>query len=74
MRATLVTTASLPEETAYQLVKSVFDNFEQFKRLHPAFAQLTKEEMITKGLSAPLHPGALRYYREVGLLPEGTVK
>ncbi len=69
VQATLVTSADLPDEQAYQLVKSVFDNFGQFKRLHPAFALLKKETLLTQGLSAPLHPGALRYYREVGLLP-----
>jgi uncharacterized protein len=66
--ATLVTNSDLPDETAYQLVKAVFENFEQFKRLHPAFSQLTKQQMVSQGLSAPLHPGAKRYFMEVGLL------
>ena len=52
----------------YQLVKAVFDNLERFKRLHPAFAELNEAEMIQAGLSAPLHEGALRYYRERGWL------
>jgi uncharacterized protein len=46
----------------------VFENFEDFKKLHPAFAQLEKEELITAALSAPLHPGAERYYKEAGLM------
>ena len=66
--ATLVTSAKTPDEQVYQLVKAVFDNFDNFVRLHPAFANLTKEEMVTSGLSAPLHPGAKRYFREAGLL------
>ncbi|WP_460883330.1 TAXI family TRAP transporter solute-binding subunit [Pseudaeromonas pectinilytica] len=66
--ATLVTTSQLPEDIAYQLVKAVFDNFEQFKRLHPAFSQLNKQQMVSQGLSAPLHPGAKRYFIEAGLL------
>ena len=45
---------------------SVFDNFDRFKRLHPAFENLTEEEMISGGLSAPLHPGAEKYYKERG--------
>ncbi|WP_374379572.1 TAXI family TRAP transporter solute-binding subunit, partial [Pseudomonas fluvialis] len=46
----------------------VFDNLERFKRLHPAFAELKAEDMIKVGLSAPLHEGAARYYRERGWL------
>lgn len=66
--ATVVTSASVPEQTVYQLVKSVFENLDDFKKLHPALANLKKEDMIKNGLSAPLHPGALKYYKEVGLL------
>jgi uncharacterized protein len=66
--ATFVTTAEVSEEAVYQLVKGVFENFEEFKKLHPAFANLQKEEMISTGLSAPLHPGAERYYKEAGLM------
>ncbi len=50
----------------YQVVKAVFENFDDFKKLHPAFADLKKEEMIKDGLSAPLHPGAAKYYKEKG--------
>lgn len=66
--ATVVASARTPEEAVYAVVKSVFENFDAFKTLHPAFKDLKKETMIKKGLSAPLHPGALRYYREAGLL------
>ncbi|WP_107851704.1 TAXI family TRAP transporter solute-binding subunit [Oceanimonas marisflavi] len=65
--ANLVTSAKVPEAQIYQLTKAVFDNFDQFVRLHPAFANLKKEEMVKDGLSAPLHPGALKYYKEAGL-------
>lgn len=68
VKATFVTSADVPEETVYQVVKAVFDNFDRFKGLHPAFANLTHEEMIGEGNSAPLHPGAERYYREQGWL------
>ncbi|MGB8713600.1 MAG: TAXI family TRAP transporter solute-binding subunit, partial [Onishia taeanensis] len=64
--ATFVTKASVDEDIIYQTVKAVFDNFDRFKRLHPAFANLNEEEMVTQGLSAPLHEGAARYYRERG--------
>ncbi len=64
--ATMVTSAKVPEAVVYQLVKATFDNFEEFKKLHPAFANLKPEEMVKNGLSAPLHPGALKYYKEKG--------
>lgn len=66
--ATFVTTDDMPEEMAYRTVKAVFDNFDDFKRLHPALGHLVKEEMVGKGLTAPMHPGAERYFKEVGLL------
>ncbi|TMV08492.1 TAXI family TRAP transporter solute-binding subunit [Ruegeria sediminis] len=66
--ATLVTSADVSEDAVYTLVSSVFENFEDFKGLHPAFANLKPEEMIKDGLSAPLHPGAEKYYKEKGWL------
>ena len=67
VKATFVTSADVPEEWVYAIVKEVFDNFEEFKKLHPAYSTLTKKDML-KGLSAPLHPGAIRYYKETGLI------
>jgi len=64
--ATLVTSAKVPAETVYAITKAVFDNFDEFKKLHPAFANLDPQRMVKDGLSAPLHEGALRYYREKG--------
>jgi len=66
--ATFVTSAKVPEKVIYAVVKSVFENFEDFKKLHPAFAALKKEEMVKEALSAPLHAGALKYYKEAGLI------
>ncbi|MBA5763585.1 TAXI family TRAP transporter solute-binding subunit [Vibrio sp. 404] len=67
-KAVLSTTADTDPELVYQLVKSVFDNIDRFKRLHPAFKDLQQSEMIEVGLSAPLHEGAVRYYKERGWL------
>lgn len=66
--ATFVTSAKVADHLVYNVVKGVFENFETFKKLHPAFANLKKEEMIKDGLSAPLHPGAIKYYKEAGLM------
>ncbi|MHB2267427.1 TAXI family TRAP transporter solute-binding subunit [Aliihoeflea sp. PC F10.4] len=66
--ATLVASTDVSEDAVYNLVKSVFDNFDAFRQLHPAFANLEPENMVTDGNSAPLHPGAERYYREQGWL------
>ncbi|MCG8550784.1 MAG: TAXI family TRAP transporter solute-binding subunit [Desulfobacterales bacterium] len=67
MKATLVTSAKVPENVVYAITKEVFENFEAFKKLHPAYVTLTKEGMLT-GLPAPLHPGAEKYYKEAGLM------
>ncbi|MBN3493729.1 MULTISPECIES: TAXI family TRAP transporter solute-binding subunit [Vibrio] len=66
--ATFVSSTAVPEDVVYNTVKAVFENFDDFRKLHPAFANLKKEEMVKDGLSAPLHPGALKYYKEVGLI------
>ncbi len=63
-KATFVTDASVSDEVVYVLVKSIFDNFSDFKKLHPAFKTLKEENMIKDGLTAPLHPGAVKYYKE----------
>jgi TRAP transporter TAXI family solute receptor len=64
--ATVVASSKVPSETVYQVVKAVFDNFDEFKKLHPALANLTPQNMVKDGNSAPLHEGALRYYKEKG--------
>ena len=66
--ATFVSSADVPEEVVYVVVKAVFENFDSFKKLHPAFANLTEAEMISDSLSAPLHDGAMKYYKERGWL------
>lgn len=68
IRATLVTSDKVSADTVYNLTKAFFENFEDFKTLHPVFASMTKEDSIKEGNTAPFHPGALRYYKEVGLI------
>ncbi len=67
VKATLCTSADVSDEAVYAVTKEVFENFDEFKTLHPAFANLTKESML-QGLSAPIHPGAMKYYKEAGLI------
>ena len=66
--ATMVTSAKVPADVVYTITKAVFDNLDEFKKLHPAFANLNAANMVKDGLSAPLHEGALRYFKEKGLL------
>jgi hypothetical protein len=66
VKATFVTSADVPDDIVYAITKEVFENFDDFKTLHPAYAKLTKKQMLD-GMSAPIHPGALKYYKEAGL-------
>ncbi len=66
VKATFVTSAKVPDAVVYAITKEVFENFEDFKKLHPAYQVLTKKGMLA-GLSAPIHPGAMKYYKEAGL-------
>ncbi|QNI03964.1 TAXI family TRAP transporter solute-binding subunit [Halomonas sp. SH5A2] len=68
--ATFVTSADADDDVVYETVKAVFDDFDRFKRLHPAFENLDAQDMVTQGLSAPLHDGAKRYYVEQGWIEE----
>ena len=68
VKATVVTSADVSEELVYLVTKAVMDNFDDFKAQHPAFGFLKKEDMIKAGLSAPLHPGAIKAYKEAGLM------
>jgi TRAP transporter TAXI family solute receptor len=65
-KATFVTSANTPDEVVYAVVSAVFENFDDFKKLHPAFGRLDEAEMIKDGLTADLHPGAAKYYAERG--------
>ncbi len=66
VKATLCTSAKVPDNVVYAITKEVFENFDEFKKLHPAYQVLTKKGML-EGLSAPIHPGAMKYFKEAGL-------
>ncbi|MBT3700317.1 MAG: TAXI family TRAP transporter solute-binding subunit [Alphaproteobacteria bacterium] len=64
--ATFVSSTATDADTVYQIVKAVFENIKRFRKMHPAFAHLDPKKMIVNNLSAPLHDGAVRYYKEKG--------
>ncbi len=64
---TVVTSADVSDEVVYAMTKELFTNLDEFKKVHSATADLTAEGML-KGLSAPIHPGAMKYYKEAGLI------
>ena len=66
--ASFVTSADVPDELVYAVVRAVFENLDDFRKQHPAFANLDPKKMIKDGISAPLHPGAVKYYKEKGLM------
>ena len=66
--ATFVTSADVPEDVVYIVAKSVMENIDDFRGLHPAFANLEPAQMVADGLSAPLHDGAAKAYKELGLM------
>lgn len=67
VKATFVTSDKIPEDVVYAITKGVFENLGSLKSSHPTLKMLTKESMVKDGLTAPIHSGALRYYKEVGL-------
>jgi len=67
VKATFVTSSGVSDEVVYAITKEVFENLDDFRELHPAYKVLSERNML-RGLSAPIHPGALRYYRESGLI------
>jgi TRAP transporter TAXI family solute receptor len=67
VKATICTSADVPEDMIYAITKEVFENVDELRKLHPALTVLTRENML-QGLSAPLHPGAEKYFKEAGLM------
>jgi len=67
VKATFVTSAKIPDNIVYTITKEVFENLGSLKFSHPTLKMLTKKSMVKDGLTAPMHSGALRYFKEVGL-------
>ncbi|MFO0390053.1 MAG: TAXI family TRAP transporter solute-binding subunit, partial [Alphaproteobacteria bacterium] len=68
VKAVLVTSKDIEDDVVYQMVKAVFDNLDNFKTLHPVFSTLDASHMVTEGRLAPMHPGAIKYFKEKGLI------
>ena len=68
VKASLVTSEKVSAEVVYNLTKAVFENLDNFKTLHPVFSSLKPEEMVRDGNLAPMHEGAIRYFKEAKLL------
>ncbi|MEW6421564.1 MAG: TAXI family TRAP transporter solute-binding subunit [Deinococcota bacterium] len=66
VQATLVTTTNVPEEAIYKAMKAIFSNEAELRTLHPSLAGFSYDKAI-KGLPAPLHPGAVKFFKEKGL-------
>jgi TRAP-type uncharacterized transport system substrate-binding protein len=66
--ATFVTSSDVPNNVAYIVAKATMTHIETFRKLHPAFANLDPKTMVSDGLSAPLHPGAVKAYKELGFI------
>ncbi|MDH3771084.1 MAG: TAXI family TRAP transporter solute-binding subunit, partial [Nitrospirota bacterium] len=66
--ATVVATSEMSAEVVYEMVKAVFENLDEFRRLHPAFTNLDRDFMLSSHHTAPLHEGAVRYFQEVGVM------
>ncbi len=70
VKASVVTSEKASLDVVYNMTKAVFENFDNLKTLHPVFSSLKKESMVKEGNSAPIHPGAMKYFKEAGLLKE----
>ncbi len=62
----MVISKKVPEATVYAMTKAIFENIANLKSVHPALGRISKKTVLN-GFGAPLHPGALKYYREIGV-------
>jgi uncharacterized protein len=69
VRTMIITTARLPDAVAYEITRALFENIDDFRRLHPDFAMLLPRDMVPTVVGMPVHRGAARYYRARGWLP-----
>ena len=67
VKAVLVASKDQSDESVKAVVKAILDNFDEYKKLHPALGLVTKESLV-EGLSAPLHPAAEAVFKEAGIL------
>ncbi|MEM9635981.1 MAG: TAXI family TRAP transporter solute-binding subunit [Pseudomonadota bacterium] len=70
--ASLVTSEDMPDDVVHTVVETIYKNFEDFRKLHPALSQLEPADLVAHKNSVPLHRGALKFFQEQGLLPESS--
>ena len=69
----LAARSDVPEEVVYQITKTIWENLSALQEIHAATRDMQLQRAV-RGLGAPLHPGAIRYYRERGLeIPERLI-
>ena len=68
VKLTLFVTADVDEETVYQMTKTFWENWDMLTETHAALKKASLEEACTDLAGVPIHEGAARYYREVGVL------
>lgn len=68
VKAVLVTNNKMSNKAVYSMVKAILDNFAKFKRLHPAYKHLTKKDLLKGFDHKIMHPGAVKAFKEAGLL------
>lgn len=68
VKAILATSDKMDEKTVYYLTKAILDNFDKFKRMHPAYKNLTKKDLLKGFDHKIMHPGAVKAFKEAGLL------
>ncbi len=69
-KASLLATTDLSNEIAYKVVKDVFEKFDDFKSSHPILLSLDKSDIVNSSMVFPIHPGAAKYFKEVGLISQ----
>jgi TRAP transporter TAXI family solute receptor len=67
LTATLMATDDVDADVVYEITKALFEGLDRLSQASPIFRSLSAQQMANDGLTAPLHPGAARYYAETDL-------
>ena len=67
--ATYIVSDDLDEDLVYNMTKAIFENTDEIAKAHPKGAELDPAYSVS-GISIPIHPGAMKYYKEIGVIKE----